>query len=157
MIDRNDPRLSAFVLGELDEAEAEEIRAAIEQSAELKKAVDEIEQTSRLVGDLLQKEPLPALTAEQRNRLIDEQVDKQVDEPAKPVSKEQPAPPAREIPWARFVAIAACLMLVAAYSTTGRPAIAPERMHAPRPSPARSALRGLFPWKTSSIATIDGW
>jgi|GEM_PF-283447 len=46
MIELNDPRLTAYALGELDADERQEIRAAIESSAELQQAVREIRDTA---------------------------------------------------------------------------------------------------------------
>src|SRR5215470_9138350 len=43
--DPNDPRLTAYVLGELDPAERPEIEAMLETSAEGRQAVEEIRQT----------------------------------------------------------------------------------------------------------------
>ena len=40
MIDKNDPRLTAFLLDELDHDAAAEVQAAIDQSPELRKHVD---------------------------------------------------------------------------------------------------------------------
>ena len=45
MIDTNDPKLTAYVLGELLDGERAEVEAELEQSAELRRAVDEIRET----------------------------------------------------------------------------------------------------------------
>jgi Ca-activated chloride channel homolog len=57
MIERNDPRLTAYVLGELNASEVLEVEAAIAKSSDLQKAVDEIRQSvdflKRGLGDEL--------------------------------------------------------------------------------------------------------
>ena len=51
MIKKDDPRLTAFVLGELDASETKQIQAAIESSPELEKAVVEIRATVEMLGE----------------------------------------------------------------------------------------------------------
>ena len=58
MIDKNDPRLTAFVLGELAELERQKIEAAIQSSPELQAAIDEIQ----LVCDSVQESFVDELT-----------------------------------------------------------------------------------------------
>lgn len=59
MIDKNDPRLTDFVLGELSATERSEIQSAIENSPELASVVDEIRQMTDLLGAAyLAEEPL---------------------------------------------------------------------------------------------------
>jgi anti-sigma-K factor RskA len=69
MTDSNDPRLTAYVLGELDDAERAEVERQLEQSAELREEVEAIRQTTALLGDELQAEPCPALTDQQRSAI----------------------------------------------------------------------------------------
>lgn len=47
----DDPRLTAYALGELDPDEAAEIESAVAQSPELQRLVDEVRQTARLVEE----------------------------------------------------------------------------------------------------------
>jgi len=64
--DLNDPRLTAFTLGELPEHERLEIERWLEESAEARAALVEIQETIDLVKDELAAEPVPALTSSQR-------------------------------------------------------------------------------------------
>lgn len=70
MIDKNDPRLTAFVLGELNEKESAEIQSALEQSAELQSAVQEIRLTIELLTQQFANEPSASLTAQQREEIF---------------------------------------------------------------------------------------
>ncbi len=65
-IHSNDPRLTAYALGELDEAERVELDALLRERSDLR---DEIEAIRAVAGDLreeLAHEPAPQLSAEQR-------------------------------------------------------------------------------------------
>lgn len=65
-IQSNDPRLTAYALGELDEAERVELDALLRERSDLR---DEIEAIRAVAGDLreeLSHEPAPQLSAEQR-------------------------------------------------------------------------------------------
>ncbi|MDP6444342.1 MAG: hypothetical protein QGG36_20415 [Pirellulaceae bacterium] len=66
----NDPLLTAYALGELEPAETAEVKAAVEASPELQRAVDEIRQTASTVAGLLRQEPFPELTAKQREEVL---------------------------------------------------------------------------------------
>ena len=67
--DPNDPRLTAYVLGELDPAECTEIEAMLETSAEGRQAVDEIRRTIAWLTDQFRDEQaVHALTAETNHR-----------------------------------------------------------------------------------------
>ena len=55
-IDSNDPRLTAFVLGELDPTERAVIEANLVESAECREAVEEIRLTTRWLSEQLQEE-----------------------------------------------------------------------------------------------------
>ncbi|UCE60967.1 MAG: von Willebrand factor type A domain-containing protein [Phycisphaerales bacterium] len=69
--DPNDWRLTAYVLGELDEKERADVEAMLAESEEARRAVEEIRRTTGLVEDELQKEPVLALTGEQRKAIED--------------------------------------------------------------------------------------
>lgn len=58
-IDKNDPKLTAFVLGELTEAEANEIRAALDADIELRAEVEAIHRIVDEIEEAMQSEPLP--------------------------------------------------------------------------------------------------
>ncbi|MGD2109132.1 MAG: von Willebrand factor type A domain-containing protein [Phycisphaerae bacterium] len=68
-IDPNNPKLTAFALGELDERERAEIEVQIEQSAELRQAVDEIRSTAELLTKELRAEPVVTLSPDQRHTI----------------------------------------------------------------------------------------
>ena len=55
-IDPNDPRLTAFVLGELDPTERAVVEAYLIESAECREAVEEIRLTTRWLSEQLQEE-----------------------------------------------------------------------------------------------------
>ena len=65
MIQKDDPRLTAYVVGELDDADCQEIESALEQSAELRQEVEAIRQMTVLLSDGLQIESRPQLTSQQ--------------------------------------------------------------------------------------------
>ena len=64
-IDRNDPRLTAYVLNELDQAEKAEVEAALQESEELRREVEKIRQACGLLGESLLQEPDVGLKPEQ--------------------------------------------------------------------------------------------
>ncbi len=68
-INPNDPKLTAYALGELDETERAELEAQIGKSEELRQAVDEIRHTAELLSNELQAEPLATLTFDQRRAI----------------------------------------------------------------------------------------
>ncbi len=78
-IDRNDPRLTAYVLNELDRAEHARIEAALQESEELQKEVEGIRQACGLLGESLLEEPEVGLRPEQI-----EEIEKAV-RPQKPI------------------------------------------------------------------------
>jgi hypothetical protein len=71
MIKKDDPRLTAFVLGELGERESKLVQAAIDESDELKLAVDEIRRTTELLVVQFAEEPVSALAPQQRQAILD--------------------------------------------------------------------------------------
>ena len=73
-LDPNDPKLTAYALGELDDAERAEVEAHLETCAASRRAVEEIRQTAELLTAELQKEPCPALTPEQRSGIEPEHI-----------------------------------------------------------------------------------
>ena len=87
MIDKNDPRLTAYVLGELDSAETETVRIAIQQSPDLQSAVDEIRQTVAGVSQAFQSEVEVGLDATQREDLKEQIVAANQDRTSHAVTK----------------------------------------------------------------------
>ena len=67
--DSDDPRLTAYILGELDEGERAEIEAELKNSAELRRTVEELRNTVELVTRELAAEPRPQLTPDERESL----------------------------------------------------------------------------------------
>ncbi len=67
--DPNDTRLTAYALGELDAAERAEIDQLLADSAEARAELAEIQETVGLLQTQLAAEPIPELTAEQRQKL----------------------------------------------------------------------------------------
>lgn len=65
-IDANDPRLTAYALGELDADETREIEQLLAQSPELETLVEEIRQAGSLLSASFDEEPTITLTEEQR-------------------------------------------------------------------------------------------
>jgi len=69
-IDPNDPRLTAYALGELEnEDERVEIEKALQHSEELTLVVAQIRQTADLVMEEMHKEPSPGLSGEHQQRI----------------------------------------------------------------------------------------
>ncbi|MDA0589613.1 MAG: von Willebrand factor type A domain-containing protein [Planctomycetota bacterium] len=66
-----DPRLTAFALGELDGADRTEIEQLIANSPEAAAAVKEIEETIGVLNSELAAEPAPELTEAQRSVILD--------------------------------------------------------------------------------------
>src|SRR5262245_10298276 len=64
--DPDDPRLTAFALGELDESEKAAVEAEIADSDEARRFVADIRATADLLTEQLRKEPSPGLAPEQR-------------------------------------------------------------------------------------------
>ncbi len=71
-LDPNDPKLTAYALGELDAAERAAVEKALEDSPKLREAVEEIRRTGDLLTEHLQSEPAPTLTPEQRQAVLHE-------------------------------------------------------------------------------------
>ncbi len=69
MFDSNDPRLTAYILGELDDASCGELEAAMQDSPELRRTVDELRKAADFLHETLHREPAPALTPEQRDAI----------------------------------------------------------------------------------------
>ena len=70
-LEKDDPRLTSFVLGELSEEEAAEVQSLVAQSPELESAVEEIRQTVSLLGAAYQSEERLSLLDSQKAILAD--------------------------------------------------------------------------------------
>jgi Ca-activated chloride channel family protein len=163
--DHDDPRLTAYVLGELDPSETAEIEKLVADHEDARKLVDEIRQTAHWLAEGLkhEHEAVPTLTAETR-RLIDETL-------------ERKASPAATRPWWRRAAtlrtVAALLFgaatigwLSASLTTVARrervanralfetgaaPALAPSL-----PAPAAGGLPTAKSWDATGAASARG-
>ena len=67
--DPDDPRLTAYALGELDDAERAEVESLLAESDEARRFVEETRATARLLTERLGREPRPGLAPEQRQSI----------------------------------------------------------------------------------------
>jgi len=65
----DDPRLTAYALGELDDNECAEIEALLENNADTREELEIIRTTAHLLEVELQQEPVTQLTEEQRKEV----------------------------------------------------------------------------------------
>ncbi len=72
MLDSNDPKLTAYVLGELDEAERTEVERQLADWPELRQAVEQIRDVTDRLSGSLQAEPCPELTDAQRTAIAEQ-------------------------------------------------------------------------------------
>jgi anti-sigma factor RsiW len=98
-INTSDPRLTAFVLGELSADEAQEVQTAIDQSAELQSEVAGIRQIVAQIEQAMSEEPLPK--ADGRRQTADGR-------------REPAAVPPKRYRWLRPAAVTAAIVAVAA-------------------------------------------
>ena len=86
-IQPDDPRLTAYALGELDPTEQESLEQMLFDSPEAQAAVREIRELAGLLATELRQEPVPGLTAEQRTAILaaGQVAAETVHEPATPV------------------------------------------------------------------------
>src|SRR5699024_4178172 len=87
--DNDDPRLTAYALGELEPPDSVEVESLIATDVDARKLVDEIRQTARWLSDGLKKEhDSPASLSLDNHRLIEQTLEKT-------------APPITNRPWWR--------------------------------------------------------
>jgi Ca-activated chloride channel family protein len=67
----DDPRLTAYALGELDEHECAAVETALRDSTECRQAVEEIRQMVGVLESELRKEPMPALSKRRRKAVLE--------------------------------------------------------------------------------------
>jgi Ca-activated chloride channel homolog len=67
----DDPRLTAYALGELDRAEAAEVERLLDGSPECRATVNEIRELAGLLSTSLEAEPAPALSDGQRMAIVE--------------------------------------------------------------------------------------
>ena len=107
--DPNDPRLTAYALGELETADREAVDAMLGGDAESRKFVDELRETARLLTEQFKTEATPGLTAEHR-----EAIHQSID--ARPAVLAT-LPRTSTIRWRPILSIAAAASLLAITST----------------------------------------
>ena len=91
-----DPRLTAYVLGELEEPERAAVEAALAEDGAARRAVEEIRAAARLLEEELKKEAAPALTESQRRR---------IEQRARPASH-------RRLRWLAAAAAVVCMLMI---------------------------------------------
>ncbi|MDD2708864.1 MAG: von Willebrand factor type A domain-containing protein [Verrucomicrobiae bacterium] len=105
MIHPDDPRLTAYVLGEMPAAERGEFEKILQKSPEALQALEEIRRTAQCLTDELQREPLPGLSPQHR-----ETIEKQISLPP-PKLVPDTLPGSRWVDWGVILAMAACIIL----------------------------------------------
>ena len=68
-IDPNDPKLTAYALGELDDTERAEVEAQLKESEAARQTVNEVRKTAALLARELKAEPALALSDDQRKAI----------------------------------------------------------------------------------------
>ena len=110
-IDHDSPRLTAYVLGELDAAEQTAFEAELESSAELRRAVEETRDTVAALAGALADEPSVALSDEQRATVLGEATTTNGPEQAGAVAVAQQSSSPRRRPVVMSLALAALLLI----------------------------------------------
>ena len=105
-LDANDPRLTDYVLGELSADDRAEIEAALADSPELDRAVEEIRATCEMLSRSLKGEPALALTDSQRTAIQEQSTDPES------TTVSLPKTPARRSTSKLFVLVASLLVAV---------------------------------------------
>lgn len=165
--DPNDPRLTAYALGELDGDDLAAFEGQLAGCAESRKFIDEIRETARLLTERLHQEPSPGLTAEQKDAIEAELTPAVV-----PITAAAAAPPGRSFRWAPYAGMAAAagimgatalLLLPAqkaarrdsgyflALGRAGAPPAAPAS--APAPSPRKDAGKA----RLGEVVSVDNY
>ena len=128
MIRPDDPRLTAYVVDEADEATRADVEASLAGSAELRDESAEIADAARLLSEALSQEPAPDLLPEQRQNI------------------EQAARPRRRLAPLAWAGLAAAALVAAAAVLLRAPAPVP-------PAPTVIASAGPSPTKAAE-ATV---
>lgn len=100
-LDLNDPKLTAYALGELSAAERSSVESAIAGSPEARQEVERIRELAALLTDQLKKEPADALSQFQRIA---------IDSQARSLPSQR-----RSIPWLGIAIAAGVVLAVTAY------------------------------------------
>lgn len=159
----DDPKLTAYVLEELDPAEQEAVGAAIQDSAPLHEEATQIYTTARWLVDGLQGAPEPGLDAD-REALVAEAIDQRAAAGGEvfPAADETENPP-NVLPFSAWVrrwgpavtALAACLVLgFLGWQRWGKPQ--PDSLVAMTEKPEPPASTSLPPESPSSDLAATG-
>ncbi len=110
----DDPRITAYVLGELNGNERVAFERLLDQDAELQQAVNEAERVKREVGSFLQASPVPSLSASQKAR-VEQAIEGNYNPVAKSSQPVTPAgsPAATERRWSGMLSLAVSAVIVA--------------------------------------------
>ena len=112
--DSNDPRLTAYALGELDDAERSALETQLSGCPESRKYVEDVRDMARLLTDSFQNEQAatPGLTADQR-QAIEATLTLSSEPVPAPVVVGQATPAAKRTRWVPlgFLALAASLLV----------------------------------------------
>jgi len=92
MIPTNDPRLTAYALGEMNEHERQAFEAELMKSEEAQREVAELSSAAELLGRELARDVKPALAAEQKQAIADAAAGGSAAPPAKPEAAPKLAP-----------------------------------------------------------------
>ncbi|QDU59679.1 von Willebrand factor [Planctomycetes bacterium Pan216] len=105
----DDPRLTAYALGELSETDRAEVEAYLSSDEEARRLVEETKELATMLGKELAQEPTPSLSSEQR-----EEIARQAENPASaPTPTPGPTPSRNGRKWIipLSFAAAACLLV----------------------------------------------
>ncbi len=122
-IDLDDPKITAYVLGELDDAEKAEIEQQLSANGGLKSAVEEMREFTDMLGEALTSEAAPALTDAQREQIQSAAGASGVSVPASPEATPKPAAAATPAPsrggsWPLLATTATVLTVAGVYIGT---------------------------------------
>ena len=112
----DDPRLSAYLLGEMSAAEKSAFESELEAHPEARTLLEELGETSSLLKSALEQEPAPALSAAQRSQILSAAATA-----PSPVSKENPIMKRshRLTTWGIIAAVSALSVAVAVWLNSG--------------------------------------
>ena len=127
-IDKNDPRITAYALGELEGSEQAEVEALVQQDAELTRLVEEIRATAQLLKQELADEPMVGLTPEQRELVEAKAAERNT-------QQTDASRDLRTWRFARPMTIAACLLAAVGIGTLLMPSLESARRAAPTETP----------------------
>ncbi len=120
--DADDPRLTAYALGELEDDEKADLEAILADSAEGRQVVEELRATARLLSETLSEEPSPGLASEHREAIE---------------TRLNPSPAPHR--WTRFVGYGIAASLLIGFGGTA--ALMVLRDRGPKETPMTLALR----------------